>query len=52
MCSSDLDEEITVDFISYLRAEKAFPTTARLAAQVKDDIAAAKKQLKDSIASN
>lgn len=46
------DEEITVDFISYLRAEKAFPTTARLAAQVKDDIAAAKKQLKDSIASN
>ena len=46
------DEEITVDFISYLRTEKAFPTTARLAAQVKDDIAAAKKQLKDSNASN
>lgn len=40
------DEEITVDFISYLRAEKAFPTTARLAAQVKDDIAAAKSSLK------
>lgn len=40
------DEEITIEFISYLRSEKAFPTTARLAAQVKEDISAARKLLK------
>ena len=40
------DEEITIEFITYLRGEKTFPTTAKLAAQVKDDIATTRKLLK------
>lgn len=39
------DESLTVEFISYLRPEKVFPSTDKLAAQVKDDIAAARKLL-------
>lgn len=40
------DEEITIEFITYIRGEKTFPTTAKLAAQVKEDISAARKLLK------
>ena len=37
------DEEVMVEFVKYLRPEKNFAGTAKLAAQVKDDIAAARK---------
>lgn len=40
------DEEITLQFISYIRPEKSFPSTDRLADQVKADIATARKLLK------
>lgn len=39
------DEEITVEFIDFLRPERRFPSTARLSAQVKEDIATALKRL-------
>lgn len=39
------DEEIRVEFVKYLRPERRFPNTDKLAAQVKDDIAAARKCL-------
>lgn len=39
------DEEVTVEFVRYLRPEKHFASTAKLAAQIKDDIAAARKLL-------
>jgi len=40
------DEEITVEFVEYLRGEKAFPSVTKLSAQIKDDISAARKLLK------
>lgn len=40
------DEEIAVEFMKYLRGEQTFSSTARLAEQVKEDIAATRKLLK------
>lgn len=40
------DEEITVEFVKYLRPEKAFSSTAKLASQINDDINATRKILK------
>lgn len=40
------DEEITIEFMKYLRGEKAFPTTTRLAEQVKEDTADTRKLLR------
>lgn len=40
------DEEVTVEFVKYLRPEKAFSSTAKLASQITDDIATARKVLK------
>ena len=40
------DEEIAVEFVKYLRPEKTFSTTAKLASQITDDIATTRKVLK------
>lgn len=39
------DEEIKVEFVKYLRPERRFPDTDKLSAQVKEDIATARKVL-------
>ena len=40
------DEEIAVEFVKYLRPEKAFGSTSKLASQITEDIASARKVLK------
>lgn len=40
------DEEITIEFVKYLRPEKTFSSTSKLASQIADDIATTRKVLK------
>ncbi len=40
------DEEIAIEFVKYLRPEKTFSTTSKLATQITDDIATTRKVLK------
>ena len=41
------DEEIKVEFVKYLRPERRFADTDKLASQIKDDIASARKVLRE-----
>lgn len=40
------DEEIAIEFVKYLRPEKTFSSTTKLASQIADDIATTRKELR------
>lgn len=40
------DEEIAIEFVKYLRPEKTFSSTTKLASQIADDIAITRKELR------
>ena len=51
-CGYIYDEEITVEFVSYMRPEQRFATTDKLKARLTDDAAAARRILNERSKSN